>query len=58
MELTKLPFPLQGEVYRSAMPFSSYDPGGVLVDEYKRKNIMLVVMLTSDQEAKNVTGHD
>jgi protein-tyrosine phosphatase len=58
MELTKLPFPLQGEVYRSAMPFSSYDPGGVLVDEYKRKNIMLVVMLTSDQEAKNFTGHD
>ena len=58
MELTKLPFPLPGEIYRSAMPFSSYDPGGVLVEEYKRKNISLVVMLTSDQEARGYTGHD
>ena len=58
MEITKLPFPLPGEVYRSAMPYSSYDPGGELVDEYKRKGISLVVMLTSDQEAQRFSGHD
>lgn len=58
MELTKLPFALPGEIYRSAMPFSSYDPAGVLIEEYTRKNISLVVMLTSDQEAKKFSAHD
>lgn len=51
MELTKLAWPLPGEIYRSAMPFSSYDPDGDLVREFKRMDISLVVMLTSDQEA-------
>lgn len=58
MELTKLPWPLPGEVFRSAMPFSSYDPGGELVQEFKRKRISLVVMLTTDREAQRFSGHD
>lgn len=58
MEITKLLFPLPGEVYRSAMPYSSYDPGGKLIQEFKRKHVSLVVMLTSDQEAQRFSGHD
>jgi protein-tyrosine phosphatase len=58
MELTRLPFSFPGDVYRSAMPYSSYDPRGDLVQEYKRKDVALVVMLTSDQESLRVTGYD
>ena len=58
MELTQLPFSFPGEVYRSAMPYSSFDPSGALVQEYKRRDVSLVVMLTSDQEAQRFTGQE
>jgi protein tyrosine/serine phosphatase len=58
MELTKLPFLLPGQIYRSVMPFSSYDPNGELIQAYKKLGITLIVMLTSDEECLRITGHD
>ena len=58
MELTRLPFPFPGMIFRSAMPFSSYDPDGELISAYKNNNVSLIVILTSDSESRQVTGRD
>jgi protein-tyrosine phosphatase len=58
MELTELPYVFPGKVYRSAMPFSSYDPTGNLIAAYKTRGVSLVVMLASDEECLRVTGRD
>lgn len=48
--LTELPFGLPGRVYRSPMPFSSYDPLDRVWDGYKKQAIDVVVVLTEPQE--------
>jgi protein-tyrosine phosphatase len=58
MELTELPFPYAGRIYRSAMPYSSYDPQGELISAYKDREISLIVMLASDEESFRVTGRE
>jgi protein tyrosine/serine phosphatase len=58
MELTELPFSLPGRIYRSAMPFSSYDPDGELIHAYDINSITLIVMLASDEEGLRITGRD
>ena len=58
MELTELPFPFPGQIYRSAMPYSVYDPDGELIPAYKKNDISLIVILSSDEEIERLTGRD
>ncbi|MFN2199408.1 MAG: protein-tyrosine phosphatase family protein [Anaerolineales bacterium] len=58
MEFTRLPFNLVGDFYRSAMPFSMYDPGGELLQAYRGRSIAQVVMLVDDREAHQKSGRD
>jgi protein-tyrosine phosphatase len=58
MELTELPFTTPGVVYRSAMPYSAYDPEGRLVSEYQNLEISTVIMLSSDEENQRITSKD
>ena len=56
MEFTQIPFKFAGNIYRSAMPYSSYDPRGQLINKYNKKNISVVVVLVSEDEALEITG--
>lgn len=58
MELTEIPFPFPGRIYRSAMPYSSYDPDGELIHAYKNNDISLIVVLSSEKEMARITGRD
>jgi len=58
MALTSLPFLFPGDIFRSAMPYSSYDPKGRLINDYKKNKISIVVMLAEREEAKRITGRD
>jgi protein-tyrosine phosphatase len=58
MELTELPLSFPGKIYRSAMPFSAYDPSGQLIQAYKQRGVSIIVMLTSDEESLRITGRD
>jgi protein-tyrosine phosphatase len=58
MELTELPFAHPGAVFRSAMPYSSYDPDGELISAYNNQEISAIIMLASDEESQRITGHD
>lgn len=58
MELTELPFTFPGRIFRSAMPYSSYDPEGKLIPAYKKYDVSLIVMLVSDEESFRVTGRN
>jgi protein-tyrosine phosphatase len=58
MELTYLPFDYPGKIYRSAMPYSSYDPHGKLLSAFKENGISLIVMLTTYDEANHATGRN
>ena len=50
--VTLLPFPLPGRIYRSPMPFGSYDSGGVVLQEYIEKQISVIVPLASIEECE------
>ena len=56
MEISLLPFDFPGKIFRSAMPFSSYDPEGNLLHAYQDHGISMVVMLAGENEAKKITG--
>lgn len=58
MELTELPFPFPGRIFRSAMPYSSYDPDGDLIAAYKNRAVSLIVLLASDEECLRISGRD
>jgi protein-tyrosine phosphatase len=58
MGLTKLLFNLPGNIYRSPMPFSTYDPSGDLIVSYVQAEISVVVLMASDEECQNKTGID
>jgi len=50
--ITLIPFDLPGRIYRSARPFSEYDPFGDLVQAYRTVGVdMIVVLLESTQAA-------
>ena len=56
---TLLPMGLPARVYRSTMPFSQhYDPDGEVYQAYHDHQVTAIVMLTSDQEARENTGRD
>lgn len=57
--LTKLPYGLAGTIYRSALPGSPlFDPERQLLDVYNEKGIEMVVMLTPEDEVRELTGMD
>ena len=47
--LTELPFSFPGKVFRSPMPFSTYDQADAW-ESYLEEDINLVVVLTEQQE--------
>ena len=58
MTLIELLYDLPGRVFRSEMPFSSYDPYGKLFSDYQRERISTVVLLAEDSECQRITGFD
>jgi len=48
--LAELPFGLAGKIYRSPMPFGTYDPAGIVYKEYEEQNIAVIVILASVAE--------
>lgn len=58
MELTELQFSFPGKIFRSAMPFSTYDPRGELLQAFKENEISIVVLLASDEECLRIAGRD
>ena len=57
--LTELPYGLDGKIYRSALPYSPlFDPEGELLDAYVQAGVAVVVMLTPEEEAREVTGRN
>lgn len=56
MEFTQIPFKFAGNIFRSAMPYSSYDPNGRLIGKYLENNISVVVVLVSEDEILEITG--
>lgn len=37
--LTKLPFGLNGRIFRSPMPYGTYDPDGYVFEAYQRAGV-------------------
>ncbi len=48
--LTPIPFDLPGSIYRSPMPFATFDLGGTTMEEYLQAGIETVVMLIEPGE--------
>jgi len=58
MSLTELPFNLQGNIFRSPMPFGNYDPSGEMFREFKQKKIKVIVLLAEDKECVQKAGRN
>ncbi len=58
LAFTQLPFNLPGNVYRSAMPYGSYDPDGALFDKYKAEHVTTVVALAEEGEIVRLSGRN
>ena len=58
MSLTELPFNLQGNIFRSPMPFGDYDRSGETFQEFKQKKIKVIVLLAQDEECKQKAGRN
>ncbi|MGH7312256.1 MAG: protein-tyrosine phosphatase family protein [Candidatus Rokuibacteriota bacterium] len=58
MPLTELPLNLPGRLYRCAMPFSEFDPTGLLLDLLKLNEVSLVVVLAEKRECLSVARGD
>ncbi len=56
--MTELPFPLKGKIYRSPMPFGTYDQDGVVLDEYFEKQISVIVSLAGPDECVEKAHRD
>jgi len=56
--MTELPFGLKGKIFRSAMPFGTYDPEGLVLDEYLQNGISVVVPLASVEECEEKANRD
>lgn len=56
--MTELPFGLKGRIFRSAMPFGTYDPSGEVLHEYVQNDISVVVPLASVQECEEKARRD
>jgi protein-tyrosine phosphatase len=58
MALTELPLNLPGRLFRSPMPFSEFDPAGLVFDHFKLNAVSLVVVLAERQECLSVARCD
>lgn len=58
MTLTLLPFNLTGNIYRSPMPYSSYDSGEEVYPAYQEAGIQVVVVLAEREECLDNAGRD
>lgn len=58
MPLTELPFGLPGRIFRSPMPFGTYDPGGEALSAFKEKKVSVIVLLADDEECLSKAGRD
>lgn len=56
--LTRLPFGFPGQIYRSPMPFGAFDPQQIVLELYSQAGVDVVVMLVSDEEAREKTGQE
>lgn len=58
-KLTRLPYGLPGQIYRSPMPFSPiFDPAQVVMPGYREVGVEVVVVLASWEEIQDQTGRD
>lgn len=58
LAFTELPFNLPGNIFRSVMPYGSYDPDGELLDRYKSEQITTVVVLAEEREMIQLSGRN
>ena len=58
MSLTELPFNLQGNIFRSPMPFGDHDPSGERFREFKHEKISVIVLLAEDEECEQKAGRN
>lgn len=56
--MTELPFGLPGRIYRSAMPFGTYDQGGGIFNEFLASDIHAALVLASWDECVEKAGRD
>jgi len=56
LAFSELPLNLPGNVFRSVMPYGSYDPHGELLDRYRMENITTVVVLAEVNEMLRISG--
>jgi protein-tyrosine phosphatase len=56
--LTELPFNLTGKIYRSPLPFGTFDVGHTAFQEFIDNEISVVFMLMEDEEVKRKTEKD
>lgn len=55
-EMIEFPFGLPGRIFRSPMPFATFDIRDDLFRQYIEKNISVVVMLAEEEESIHATG--
>jgi protein-tyrosine phosphatase len=55
-QLTKIPFGLNGNIFRSPMPFSQYDIRRDILKQALEHDVEVIVMLVTDDEALEKTG--
>lgn len=58
MPLTELPLGLPGRLFRSPMPFGTYDLHGEVYDQFCEAQIAVVVLLAADEECLHKTGQN
>jgi protein-tyrosine phosphatase len=58
MEFTELPFDFPGQIFRSAMPYSIYDPHGELIQAFEEHHVSKMVVLADEDECRRRTGRD
>jgi protein-tyrosine phosphatase len=56
--ITELPFGLSGKIYRSPMPFSTFDPERLAFTEMKQNGVVLIVILSEEFEYQQETAED
>ena len=54
--IAELPFAQPGRIFRSPMPFWTYDPKGVIYEAYRSHDISVIVLLAEDHECKEKAG--
>jgi protein-tyrosine phosphatase len=58
MEMTELPFEQRGRIFRSPMPFGTYDPSGLIYEAYRDHQVSVIVLLAEDEECKTKAHRD